>query len=145
MHVCVRHWGTEKVIRADGELHFFADGGEILRALHADFELRLLVFLNFKIAARLRFADRGRDVIAPQRRFVGDVEVAAETAARGKRQLLFKDFAVVWIFDRNVDRFAIDEFVAVAPPVPQNTFEENLLRWPVDRPIGVDVTSQIIA
>ena len=145
MHVGGRHRCAEKVIRVDGELHFFANGGETLRALHADFELRLLVFRNFKIAARFRFAERRRDVIGAQRRFVSDVQLAAETAAGGKRQLLLENFAVVWIFDRDVDRFAVDEFVTVASPVSQNAFEENLLRRPVDRTIGVDVTGQLLA
>ena len=82
MNVGICHRRAEEIIGGDRELHLLADGGKLFRAFDRYFEFRLLVFLNFEVATRFRVANRGRDVVVAERRFVGEVYVAAETAAR---------------------------------------------------------------
>ena len=84
MHVSIRDWCAEEVIRVHSEANLFANGSKFLRTFDGDFEFRLFVFLNFEITAGFRFADRRGDVVATKRRFVSDIQFAAERAARGK-------------------------------------------------------------
>ena len=73
MHFGVRHRRAKEVTRADGEANFFANGGELFRTLNDDLEFRLLVFLNFEVAAGFCVSDGGRDVIAAKWRFITQV------------------------------------------------------------------------
>ena len=82
MYVGVGNRRAEEIIGRDRELYFLADGGKVFRAFDRHFEFRFLVFLNLEIASRFRVANRGRDVVVAERHFIGEVYVAAETAAR---------------------------------------------------------------
>ena len=145
MHVGIGDRGAEEIIGGDRELHFFTDGGKVFRAFDRHFEFRLLVFLNFEVATRFCVANAGGDVIATQRRFISDIQVAAECAARGKRQILLENFPVVRIFDNDVDGFFVEQLITIASPLPEDAFEIDFLRRSIDGTIGVDVTGQVLA
>ena len=117
----------------------------MLKRFDRHFVLGLFMFLNFEVAARRCFTNLRRDVVATQRRFVGDINFAAERTAGRQRQFFLENLSAVRIFDRNSDSFFVEQLVTFASPLSQDAFEVNLLRRSIDGPVGVDVARQVLA
>src|SRR6185369_12495097 len=98
-----------------------------------------------KVTAGLGVADGRGNVVAAERRLIADIKFAAERPAGRKRQVLLVDFAVVGIFDSDVDGLTLEQLITFASPLSQDTFEIDLLRRTIDRTIGVDIAGEIFA
>src|ERR1043166_7659792 len=145
MHFGMRDRCAKEIIRVDVEADLFAYGSEFLWTFHRDFKFRLLVFLNVEIATRLRFTDGSGNVVAAERSFVAEIDLATKGAAIRQRQVLFKQLSVTRVFDHHVNGLAVEQFVAAAGPLTQDAFKEDGLGWSVNRPVGVDVAGQFVA